>query len=251
MFYLLHGENKDAARAKSQEMLAAMLAKKPNAASFRLDGDNFTDARLEELIGSASLFEKKYIVIADSLFEKKETGQALLDRADEIAGSENVFLIVDGKIDAKSMKKLEKHAAKVQEFAAEKRGGTSGAFGAAAGTSGKGPSVFAMADAFGARDRKNLWALYQKFALQGSVPEEISGMLFWQLKAIILAKDPKADAKSAGLNPFVFSKARQFAKNYTEAELRALSSQLVRMYHEAHRGMGDFGVMLERFVLQV
>jgi energy-converting hydrogenase Eha subunit H len=63
-----------------------------------------------------------------------------------------------------------------------------------------------------------------------------------------------AEAKTAGeagVAPFVFTKAKNFLKNYSVPELQTLSSKLVRMYHDAHRGIHDFEIALERFVLHL
>jgi hypothetical protein len=59
------------------------------------------------------------------------------------------------------------------------------------------------------------------------------------------------DAKESGLNPFVYSKAKNYAKNFTLPELKKISSQLVKMYHQAHRGEVNFEMALEKFFLSI
>ena len=71
----------------------------------------------------------------------------------------------------------------------------------------------------GKRDKKGAWAEYQKVLKEGLVPEEIHGILFWQIKTMLLASSSKSSVE-ADLNPFVFKKAKEFSKNYSEDELK-------------------------------
>jgi hypothetical protein len=111
-------------------------------------------------------------------------------------------------------------------------------------------SLFPMADAFGSRDKKKLWVMYRQAMDNDAVPEEIHGILFWQAKSMVLAAKSNA-AGDAGLNPFVFSKSKRFCANFKEGELDIVVSNLVHMYHRAHRGEIDFERELEKFVLDI
>ena len=155
---------------------------------------------------------------------------------DEIAESPNVFIVLEGDVDKKTLLAITDVAEKVQLFE-NKEGKKKPEF-----------NIFSLTDAFGRRDKKNLWVLYQKAVASGAVPEEIHGILFWQLKSMLLAVTAKT-AGEAGVAPFVFTKAKSFLKNYTPEELKTLSSKLVHMYHDAHRGIHDFEIALERLIL--
>ena len=80
MLYLLHGTDSRKSREKLHSLVESMLSKKPNASDFRMDDENFSEARLEEFIGSSGLFESKYIVVADKLLEKKEIKEIVLKK---------------------------------------------------------------------------------------------------------------------------------------------------------------------------
>jgi hypothetical protein len=67
---------------------------------------------------------------------------------------------------------------------------------------------------------------------------------------MLLAKKCK-NAEEAGMKSFPFDKARGYARNYKDGELEKMSSELVSMYHEAHRGNTDFFVSLEKFILSL
>ncbi len=242
MLYLVHGTDNGGAREKVHELLGVLSAKKPNAEIFRVTSEDWSDDKLTELIGGQGLFERKNIALLDTILSSKETlkeiAESFLTRLEEMAGSDNVFIVLEKEIDAKALAKFEKKAQKVWKCDIKAR------------TEKKDFNVFALTDAFGRRDKKTLWALYQKAILNGSEPEELHGLLFWQVKSLLVAAQAKS-ADEAGLKPFVWSKAQSFLKNFKEGELSRISSSLVNMYHRARRGEVDFEVELEMFVLGV
>jgi hypothetical protein len=89
-------------------------------------------------------------------------------------------------------------------------------------------NVFAIANALANRDRKSAWLLLSSALRAGVAPENIAGMLHWK------ARDMVAAGRSA---------------KYSRTELVGLSRTLVEMYHDSHRGAGDLGLLLEKFVL--
>lgn len=247
MIYYLYGEDFKKAKEHLHKMTESLAAKKPDAELFRLDSENWSEAQFEELALGQGLFEKKYIVILDGLFEKKEVKSFILDRLSGLASSESIFIFLEKKTDKPTLSKIEKNAVKVQEFALKEKAGRN--FAMEGGSFGLGDfNIFGMADAFGRRDKKSLWVLQQKAAARNIPAEEIHGILFWQLKSMMLALYSK-NAEESGMKPFVWSKSKGFAGNYSEDELKKISSELVSMYHEAHRGTLDFNVSLEKFIL--
>lgn len=87
---------------------------------------------------------------------------------------------------------------------------------------------FALADYYARRDKMNAWITYTSLIDNGDEPEKICGMLFWKIKTMIQN------------GTTVFSKE----------ELYHQSSQLVALYHRAHRGEVDFTLGLEQFIVQ-
>ena len=57
--------------------------------------------------------------------------------------------------------------------------------------------------------------------------------------------------KESGLNPFVYSKAKSFLKNWNEQELSKLSKKFVEIYHESHRGNCDLYDEMEKISLSI
>ncbi len=238
MLYFLHGTDTDKARAKAREMLANLHQKKPEAEVFRLDSDSWSEARFDELIAAQGLFEKKFIVFASRLFENKEAKETVMKKLSAVGGSENIFIFLEGAVDKAALAAVAEVAEKIQSFekAVEKKA--------------RPFNIFSLADALGGRDRKTLWVVYQKALRSGAAPEELSGILFWQVKNLMLARQ-SASAQAAGLNPFVFQKARRYGDNFSPAELKNLALRLISIYHDAHRGLLDFEAGLERFILSL
>ena len=236
MLYFFSGSDKDTAREKMNALAEALRKKKPDAEVFRIDAENWNEAKLRELSVGQGLFNNSYIVQVISLFENKEAKEIFVDRLEEIAESPNIFIVLEGEVDKKTLLAINELAEKVQLFE-NKEGKKKSEF-----------NIFSLTDAFGRRDKKNLWVLYQKAVAGGAVPEEIHGILFWQLKSMLLVVTAKT-AGEAGVAPFVFTKAKSFLKNYKEEELKKMSSQFVTFYHDAHRGIHDFEIALERFIL--
>lgn len=249
MLYFLHGTDTKKAREKAHELLVTLQKKKPDALVFRIGPDSKSefasaterteqrfDDLLPQLIGGQGLFEQKMLVFADGVFENAEAEKAVMENLEEIGKSDNVFIFLEAKVAKALLLDITDVAERVQTFDRSKAK-EAPAF-----------NIFSLTDAFGKREKKKLWVLYQKALQTDAAPEEIHGILFWQLKSMLVASHA-TNAGACGLAPFVFSKSKGFLRNYTETELHSLSSALVRMYHDAHRGVHDFTVALERFIL--
>jgi len=75
---------------------------------------------------------------------------------------------------------------------------------------------FGIAEALGRRDKKGLWLGLMHSWRAGEKPEAVAGLMCWKARQI---KDVK------------------------------LSRELVRLYHDSHRGAGELELLLERFAL--
>lgn len=236
MLYLIHGSDREKARAKKDELLSVLHGKRPGAEVFVLDAETFTTPKLESLYSSQGLFEQKHIVVLDSLLSQKNIKEFVMDPLSRLAESSSVFLLLDEALDAKTAAMIEKYAAKTFSFGEKKKAERGNTIG------------FLIADAFGEKDRKNAWVLFEKAIRAGSSAEEIHGTLFWQMKTILLAKKTKS-AEEAGLKPFPYGKAVRFAKNFSEEELEETLSRLVDMYHGIRMEGGELEIELEKFLL--
>jgi hypothetical protein len=247
MIYFYHGTDSESARKKAKVTIDSLLVKRPDATLVKIGDEDLSEDRISELTLSQALFSNKYIVFFYKTFDNKGNKELILKKLKELASSDNIFIFAEGKVDKASLAKIGKNAEKVQEFVkTEKPLDKKGKLALI----GEKIDFFEFADALGRRDKKGLWVLYQD-ALAELVPaEEVHGIFFWQTKSMVLGKKCKT-AEEAGMKPFPFQKAREYARNYKDDELKDLLETLVSMYHEAHRGNIDFYVALERFILSL
>lgn len=236
MIYFFYGSDRDKAREKAGALLDMLAKKYPEAEVFRISAESDVNT-LDELIGGQGLFSKTHIVYCTTLFENEEWKEAFVERLGDIADSPNIFVLLEAAVDKKTVLALAEKAEKVLMFERKEK---------------KVPefNIFSLTDAFGARDKKKLWVLYQQARMSGAEPEEVHGILFWQLKSIFLATVCKT-ADEAGVKPFVWSKAKSFAKNYSAEELKNLSSKFISLYHDSRRGIHEFDIALERLILTI
>jgi DNA polymerase III delta subunit len=237
MIYLLYGNDAYTSRAKLHTLIDGLFKKRPNAEYFHITSENISEISLEELIFSQGIFEQKYIVVFDNVFQDKVQKENLLKHIKEMQGVEHIFIFLEEKLDKKTIDKFKRYAQKIQEFNKSE-------------TKKEKFNVFSLTDSLGKRDRKNLWFLYQR-AIDEHIPaEEIHGILFWQVKSMLLAMLSDS-AKDAGINPFVFNKSKGFLKNYSPQEVHNLSKKLMMLSHDSRRGIHDFNVALEMFTLSI
>lgn len=238
MLYVIYGTDIEKAREKSHALFEALKEKKPDASAGTIGMDDITLEKLDELTQTQGLFENKQILFMDRTLENKDVREVMLEKIDAIAESPNIFIFFEGKLTKEILKKLEKRAEKVTEYeSTEEKKKESGSF-------------FHLADALGSKDKKGLWVGIREALDNEAAAEEIHGILFWQAKSLALAK-MTASAGEAGLNPFVYGKAKRYVSNFKEGEIDYLLSKLVHMYHKAHRGEVDFEIELEKFALDI
>lgn len=239
MLYILHGDDFLKRAKKLDEMVSFFLTKRPNTSFAKVNTETFGSYSLDELAEDQGLFENKCVVVLDGIFENKENKEIVLKKLGELGKSNNVFVINERALGKGDLTALEKHSEKIQEFVLKEKP-VKAEF-----------NIFSLSDAIGSRDKKRAWTLYLRALENGSEPEEIHGTIFWAVKNMALVKDAKqSTAESTGLKPFVLSKAKASSSNYSKKELNDFSSRLVSLYHDSHRGTGDFSTGLEKLILE-
>jgi len=88
-------------------------------------------------------------------------------------------------------------------------------------------NVFSITDAYARKDKIGAWSLYNEALKDGIEPEAIAGVLFWKVKTMILSNPNETNKK----------------------ELKKQSSEIVALYHKAHKGEIDLSIGLEQFIL--
>jgi DNA polymerase III delta subunit len=237
MLYVFHGTNVNKVADRAHALVQGLLEKREGAQVFMFDSGNFVSGDVASLIDSSGLFVQKHIITLRGVFEVAECREFVLERLAQFSSSENIVVLIEGKLLAEQKRAIEKHAHKVEEYVLQKD--KTNAF-----------NVFALGNAFSARDRRGLWFGYVQARRAGLAPENIHGALHWTVRGL-LAVHGATTAEEVGQKSPVFNRNKQSAQNYTQDELVSHSRSLIRMYHDAHRGKGDLDISLERWCLSI
>ncbi len=232
MLYVIYGTDSEKTSLHSKKIVDALTKKKPDASVFMLNEDTFSVALLDEYLGASGLFEAKHIVRLDTLLTHEDFSESVLERLPLLGESEHVFVLREGALTAPIKKKVEKYAHEMRAYdVTEKKKERF--------------NVFAITEALGNRDKKRAWMLYREALAENLVPEEIHGILWWQIKTMLQV----ASGDTANMKPFSVTKARTFLKKYSQTELEALARSFVNLYHDARRGIVEFEIGLEKLLL--
>lgn len=237
MIYFYHGIDRDKIQKTAKATFEALKKKKPDASFVEFDSESVTLDAIQEIIATQGLFERKIVARLKDVLES-DFEDEILKLLPEFKKTDNVLIWSEGEVNKAPLEKIKKNAEKVEEFGVKQK------------AEKKFPSIFKMTDAIGDKDKKNAWILLRNELDQGTADEELHGTIFWQIKSILLAKKTKT-ADEAGLNPYVYTKAKSFARNWEKGELDNALSSLVDMYHKAHRGEVNFESELERWILSI
>lgn len=236
MLYLLYGDP----GTKKQDALERVFDAHDGPSIFLVGKGEPYALLIDEHIGSVSLFGGKSAVVFDEALADKDARADLFARMSEMMESENLFIFIEQKVLKETLTAFKDAKAKIEEYSAkEERAYGAGAF-----------NVFALTDAFARKDKKEAWVVLERALMSGKSPEEIAGLIFWQIKSLLLVKDPRATAASLGMKPFVFSKASAAAKLWKDGELERAASMLISGVHQSRRGETDPATALERLVLE-
>ena len=237
MLYVIHGSNTTKVADQAKKLVTGVLRKRKGAQVFTFEGEVLRVEHLDALIEAKGLFVEKHIIVIKQPYTTVEGKKIIGDRLRRFSETDNIVVLVEGKLLAHDKKKLEKHAHKIEEHAEEEK---------------KNPvvNVFSLTDALGARKKQELWTGYRQALRTGVEPESIHGTLFWAVKTMVIAK--KSDScEGAGQKEYVYKKNRVYAKNFKEGELLHMSRELIEIYHQARRGGCEIALALERWILRM
>ncbi|MFA6251279.1 MAG: hypothetical protein WC603_01470 [Candidatus Paceibacterota bacterium] len=206
MIYILTGND-----TKKKNAYLKKLSKKDQLVF--IPRADITKENFFEYAGSISLFGDSPVVVADDILNDEDikfSAKELLVLKD----SKTVFVFLEEKLPASQIKEYKKYGI-VEDFSTQ------------ALAKKLKMNTFSIAEAFSRRDKIGTWILYREAVSLGIAPEEISGIIFWKIKMMLL----------------------NGTKVFSSDELKSSSSNLVDIYHKAHRGECDFIVGLEQFIL--
>ena len=200
-----------------------------------IDAAEYQAGQVADALGATSLFGGTEWFLFDTPSSNDEFAEAVKGALKEMAESPNTFVVLEDKLLAAPKKAFAKHATEMTECAAEKT---------------ERFNSFALAEALAQKDKRKLWVLLQECKLEGMREEEIIGMLWWQLKALRLAK-LTGSAAEAGMKDFPYNKAKRALTAFAPGEVEQLSQSLLELYHDGHAGVRELDLALEEWMLRV
>ncbi|MFT7328348.1 MAG: hypothetical protein ACI870_000539 [Crocinitomicaceae bacterium] len=225
MLYLLHGKSEE--RKKYIRNLATELSLRPQ----HIYDNDIQSIEIENLVSvQTGLFGDKEFYVIHSLARTLDIKNLL----EEYASSENIFIFSEDTVTKPILSLFEKHKSTIEAFGKEEK------------KKDNKFNMFSLTDALGTRDKKNLWLLFQEAVKNGS-PEEIHGILFWQVKNLVLVKTSQSNP---GMNPFVYQKTSGYAAKFTLEEIKKMSRDLVHMFHNRD-SYSTLDIELEKFILNI
>ena len=240
MIYFFYGADSDA-RRRATENLLNRFSLEGEFALFQMGDLDLDLEKIEEFSSARGLFQKLLVVVINDVLSRTETENILVKHLPMLAESPNVFIVSEPRPHINFIHTAKKLALEAREFPLSK--------------SQREPfNNFLVSDAFGRRDRKGAWLSLMRAVARGVSGEEITGVLFWQIKNMLLVKKSLRLSEIApeklNLKPFVFHKARDFAGRFSENELQNANSALVDLIHLGRRRGEELLVGLELFLLR-
>lgn len=206
---------------------------KEDSGVVRVTVENYAAGILRDYVHAQSLFGgQSDVVVLDFLSEDEVAFEEMFALLKELATSTRTYVVLDKKPKTAHDKALQKYATSYKEVAPKEK---------------ETFNTFALADAFARKDKKSLWILLVRARMAGVAPEEVAGVLFWQLKTLRLAAQTRS-AEEAGLSEYPYKKAKAAVREFKKGELEELTEKLLTLYHDGHAD-SDMELGLERFAL--
>ena len=227
MLYLLYGDDRFSLKNKVNNIIQLLQKKQPN--SILVNVEKGVD-EIANIVKTNNLFGEKFIVYVD--VENGEQLDEVVRFKKEMQESNNVFIIFAG-INEEAEKELEKYAKSVENKFIPKE-------------LKKETKIFGITDIFIQKDKIKTWKKYIDLISSGVTPEEIHGVLFWQLKTLDLSNDVTTQQ---GIKPFILKKLK--ASKFSPSEAKEGLVQLIDLWDKSHKKSNTLETSLERFILNV
>lgn len=191
--------------------------------------------QLTYLAHHQALFGGATAYLLDGFGADADSRQEMETVAPALAASNNMFLLLLGPQKAEEKKFWKKYAGEIREFKTE----SAGRF-----------NTFTLGDALAARDRKKLWLAFAEGRMSGISAEEMAGVLWWQIKTMLLAAKTKT-ALEADAKDYPYDKAKRALTRFAHHEVERTALSLLETIQKSRLGGLDLELALERWILRV
>lgn len=184
---------------------------------FFINKNDFDKNQIENFYSSSGLFFTKCTVVFSDVFEKEENLDFIISKLQQFSESVNDFIFVEGKLSKVILDKFKKARAELNIFELPKE-------------KKEKFNNFLLANALGDRDKFHLWLYFRQAMDLGVGMEELTGVLFWKVKDMILKKN--------------FSK-------FKKEELQNIGNKISYLLPKARKEGRDDESAFEQFLLEV
>ncbi len=190
----------------------------PAEERFSISRNNFDKTYVENLYSGSGLFFKKCTVVFSGILDNEDTRDFVMEKLESFGKSGNTFIFLEGKLSKPILDAFKKNGKGAEvysfELPKEKKEKFDG---------------FLLANAFGSKEKLNLWVYFRQAMGKGVMIDELSGILFWKIKDMILKRD---------------------FRNFKEVELQNQAMRLSRLLPESRKEGIDVEAAFERFLLE-
>ncbi|OGI63188.1 hypothetical protein A2818_00045 [Candidatus Nomurabacteria bacterium RIFCSPHIGHO2_01_FULL_40_12] len=213
MIYLFAGDDAKNKHRAYREFLESISS---GMETFFINRNNFNKTQLESLYSGSSLFFSQCAVIFENILEYEENRDFIFEQLDFLSKSSSSFVFLEGKLNKLILGTFKKVRAELNVFMLPK-------------VQTEKFDNFLLANAFGQKDKLNLWIYFRQAMDKGVGMEELIGVLFWKAKDMLIKKD---------------------FRKFSATELQKSVSHLSYLLPEARKYGRDAESVFEQFLLE-
>ncbi|MEI7810006.1 MAG: hypothetical protein WCI41_00390 [bacterium] len=213
MIYLFSGDDAKNKRASYEKFLKSV---QNGLEIFSINKNDFNQIQVESFFSGSGLFFDKCIIVFSNIFESENIQDFVLEKLEFMSSSQNIFIFLEGKLNKPILDAFRKARAELDIFELPKE-------------KLEKFNNFLLANAFGQRDKLNLWIYFRQAIDAGVGMEELIGVLFWKVKDMLLKRD---------------------FKKFSEEELKNFATKISYLLPEARKNDFDAEARFEEFLLE-
>ena len=214
MIYLFTGDDAKNKLASYEKFIKSL---NKDTEKLFINRNDFDKMQIESLYSGTGLFSSKSAIIFSDILDNEETRDFILEKLDLMGQSTNDFIFLEGKLSKSILDAFKKARSEINSFELSKE-------------KKEKFNNFLLANAFGAKDKLNLWIYFRQAMDLGVGMEELIGVLFWKVKDMLIKKD---------------------FKKFSEIELKNSAGKLSYLLPEARKTGRDAESAFEQFLLEV
>ena len=213
MIYLFAGDDVTTRHKAYEEFISNAT---DGVETFFIGRNDFDKVQIESLYSGAGLFFAKCNVVFTQVLEREDATEFILEKLEAMAKSANDFIFLESKLKKSILDAFKKNRAElnIYDLSKDKK---------------EKFDNFLLANAFGNRDKVNLWIYFRQAMDRGVGMEELVGVLFWKSKDMILKKN---------------------LSKFSMQELQDFSSKISYMLPESRSDGFDDEARFEQFLLE-